>query len=527
MRAPTHPDTTAPVPPKAEAGSAEGRGMSATLLHLDPGLPPRVPPHRDLVWGFSGWARRPGARLRAAAVVVGTARFPAAELNTLRFDAEAAQRRHGVEPDLACGFWGLATLPATAEGGTQSAILALEWTDGTREEWPAGPVAVEDAAPPPPAGSQENGTQQDRPPEGGPLVAIAMATYNPDPALFRAQVDSIRSQTHERWVCLIEDDGSDDAHWRDILEATAGDDRFRPVRNGVNLGFYRNFERALGRVPAEADFVALADQDDRWAPGRLAALVSALADGRAGGTVLAFGNMRVVDSAGRVVSETFWPGLDSRHDSLDALLMANAVTGCACLFRTSLLRLALPFPALGRGAYHDHWIACCAAAEGTIAYLPQSLGDYVQHGANSLGYRRRPGLRLAAKLAAALALAPALALAAQSATARRRLAKPLHLLIGLPDAELVCRAAFAETLRRRVGPTETPGAGPESAAQRTAVDTFLPGPRPGRRLLAALLRRAPRGRAFRGVAARLLTGLAIGRLAGLLARLRPPSGVGR
>lgn len=490
--------------------------MSATLLHLDPGLPPRVPPHNDLVWGFSGWARRPGARLRAAAVVVGTARFPAAGLNTVRFDAETAQRRHGVEPDLACGFWGLATLPATAEGGTQSAVLALEWTDGTREEWPAGTVAVTDTAPPPPAAPPGNA-----PSAGGPLVAIAMATYNPDPALFRAQVDSIRSQTHERWVCLIEDDGSDDAHWRDILEATSGDDRFRPVRNGVNLGFYRNFERALGRVPAEADFVALADQDDRWAPGRLAALMGALADGQQGGTVLAFGNMRVVDGAGRVVSETFWPGLDSRHDSLDALLMANAVTGCACLFRASLLRLALPFPALGRIAYHDHWIACCAAAKGTIAYLPQLLGDYVQHGANSLGYRRRPGLRLAAKLAAALALAPALALATQSATARRRLAKPLHLLIGLPDAELVCRAAFAEALRQK------PVAGAGSPAQRTAVDTFLPGPRQGRRLLAALLRRAPRGRAFRGVAARLLTGLVIGRLTGLLARLRPPPGIVR
>ncbi|OYD82291.1 glycosyltransferase [Azospirillum brasilense] len=499
--------------------------MSATLLHLDPGLPPRVPPHRDLVWGFSGWARRPGARLRAAAVVVGAARFPATGLNTLRFDAEAAQRRHGVEPDLACGFWGLATVPAAGAGGTQRPVLTLEWTDGTREEWPAGPVTVEDPAPPLPVPPPENGPQRTGPLDGGPLVAIAMATYNPDPALFRAQVDSIRSQTHERWVCLIEDDGSDDAHWNHILEATAGDDRFRPVRNGVNLGFYRNFERALGRVPAEAEFVALADQDDRWAPGRLAALVGALVAGHRDGIVLAFGNMRVVNSAGRVVSETFWPGLDSRHDSLDALLMANAVTGCACLFRASLLQLALPFPALGRIAFHDHWIACCAAAEGTIAYLPQSLGDYIQHGANSLGYRRRPGLRLAAKLAAALALAPALALAAQSAAARRRLAKPLQLLIGLPDAELVCRAAFAEALRRRV---DLEG-GPEGAAtgRRTATATFLPGPRPGRRLLAALLRRGARGRAFRGVAARLLTGLVIGRLTGLLARLRPPSGAAR
>ena len=512
--------------------------MSSTLLHLDPGLPPSVPPRHDLVWGFSGWACRPGARLRAVAVMVGGTRFPATGLNTLRLDAEAAQRRHGLAPDLACGFWGLATLPATQAGEAPRPTLVLDWTDGTREEWPAGTVAVEEPAAPNPGpgpGLTPAPAPDDAIPAGdGPLVAIAMATFNPDPALFRAQVDSIRSQTHRRWVCLIEDDGSDDAHWRDILEAVAGDGRFRPVRNGVNLGFYRNFERALGRVPAGAEFVALADQDDRWAPGRLAALIAApiaapIADGQEG-AVLAFGNMRVVDGAGRVVSETFWPGLDSRHDSLDALLMANAVTGCACLFRASLLRLALPFPALGRIAYHDHWIACCAAAEGTIAYLPQSLGDYVQHGSNSLGYRRRPGLRLAAKLAASLALAPALALAAQSAAARRRLAGPLHLLISLPDAELVCRAAFAETLRRRV-PSCNGGRNRDAEARRmtaaTATATFLPGPHPGRRLLAALVRRGPRGRAFRGVAARLFTGLAIGRLAGLLARLLPPPGAAR
>lgn len=478
--------------------------MPSTLFHLDPGLPPSVTSRHELVWGFSGWACRPGARLRAVEVRAGEARFPAARLHTVRLDAEAVQQRHGLTAaDPACGFWGLAVLPVPDPGGDLRPVVVLDWTDGTREEQLAGPVVVRDPATPAPDGAMPDGA--------GPLVAIAMATYNPDPVLFRTQVDSIRAQTHERWVCLIEDDGSDDAHWRTILDATAGDGRFLLRRNAMNLGFYRNFERALARVPAEAAFVALADQDDRWAPGRLAALVGAVEDGARDGVVLAFGNMRVVDRAGRLLSETFWPGLDSRHDSLDALLMANAVTGCACLFRASLLRLALPFPALGRTAYHDHWIACCAVAQGAIAYLPQSLGDYVQHGGNSLGYRCRPGLRLGVKVAASLALAPAVALAGQSAAACRRFARPLELLIGLPDAELVCRAAFAETLRRRLRLDEE---------GRTAVATFLPGPRPGLRLLAALLRRGPRGRAFRGVAARLFTGLAIGRLTGFLAQLR-------
>ena len=41
-----------------------------------------------------------------------------------------------------------------------------------------------------------------------PEVAVAMATFNPDPALFAAQISSIRSQTHGSWACIVCDDCS-------------------------------------------------------------------------------------------------------------------------------------------------------------------------------------------------------------------------------------------------------------------------------------------------------------------------------
>ncbi|MHA7066022.1 glycosyltransferase [Azospirillum argentinense] len=486
--------------------------MPPSLIHLDPGPPPHAATHHDLVWAFSGWACREGCRLRAADLRVGDARFPA-DTGAVRLDAEAAQLRHGLAPAvLDCGFWGVAVLPAGGSWHSLQPVMLLEWSDGTREEWPARAFA----GPGPSSGAIVDTSADRKPAEDIPLVAIAMATYQPDPPLFQAQIASIRNQTHGRWVCLIEDDGSDDAHWAVITAAIAGDARFLARRNTTNLGFYHNFERALTRVPAEAAFVALADQDDRWAPEKLSVLVGVLA-GRPD-AMLAFSNMTVVDRNGRLLSETFWPGLDSRHDNLDALLMANVVTGCACLFRASLLQLALPFPALGRLAYHDHWIACCATVAGGIAYESRALAGYVQHGGNSLGYRRRPGLRLASRIAACLLLSPAIALAGQSAMVRRRLSQPLKLLVSLPDTELVCRTAFAETLRRRATLDDD---------GRRAVSTFAPGPRIGLRLLAALLRPDRRGKAFRGVAARLFTGRVIARLMSLLARLRPPPAAGR
>ena len=457
--------------------------MPSCLLHIDPTLPVGLPARRETVWVFSGWAHRPGRRLRGAAVAVGEARFAAVQTAGPRLDAEAAQRAEGLLPvELCCGFWGLAVLPAAGEGERLAPVLVLEWDDGLCEEAALGPVPV---GPPLPSYAADGAAD-------GELVAVVMATYNPDPALFRRQLDSLRAQTHGTWICIVQDDGSDRAHWEMILAATVGDDRFRVERNLANLGFYRNFERALLRVPAEAAFVALADQDDAWHPGKLATLVEAV---RAGAT-LAFSAMRVVDGAGGVLIERTEP--TTLYDGVDSLLMANAVTGCTCLFRASLLALALPFPAAGRPAYHDHWIATCAAAAGSVAYVPEPLVDYVQHGANAIGYRRM-GLRTGTRIVVALLLAPVIALAALWQPLRRRAAGALALLIGTGEGEVRCRAAFAEGLRRRAAPT------PDIAM---AVATFVPpGRRAAWRLLCAMLRPARRSATFRLTAARLLAGV--------------------
>ena len=137
-------------------------------------------------------------------------------------------------------------------------------------------------------------------PGPGELVAICMATHEPPPALLRAQIDSIRSQAHRDWVCVISDDASDDAAKAEIERAIAGDARFRLESHQERVGFYRNFERALRAGPSEASYVALCDQDDRWHPDKLAALLSALGPD----DVLAHSDARVVDPDGHVVAET-------------------------------------------------------------------------------------------------------------------------------------------------------------------------------------------------------------------------------
>jgi len=216
-----------------------------------------------------------------------------------------------------------------------------------------------------------------------PPVAICMATFEPDPELLERQVESIRAQTYERWACVISDDGSAPERLERLRQLIAGDPRFRLEVGGERLGFYRNFERALWLAPPEAEFVALADQDDRWYPHKLEALLAACA---APGVRLAYSDMRIVDERGRELSPTFWQGRRNNHTDLASLLLANTVTGAASLLRRELLDLALPFlPPVG-DPFHDHWLACLALATGEIAYVDEPLYDYVQHGGAARGH---------------------------------------------------------------------------------------------------------------------------------------------
>ncbi|MFA9400397.1 MAG: glycosyltransferase, partial [Acidobacteriota bacterium] len=108
---------------------------------------------------------------------------------------------------------------------------------------------------------------------GSEPVAICMATFNPEPGLLRTQVESIRNQAGIEWHCFVSDDRSDPESL-DLIEAVLADDaRFTLSASPARLGFYRNFERALGLVPDGFELIALCDQDDRWHQDKLASLV--------------------------------------------------------------------------------------------------------------------------------------------------------------------------------------------------------------------------------------------------------------
>jgi glycosyltransferase involved in cell wall biosynthesis len=198
------------------------------------------------------------------------------------------------------------------------------------------------------------------------------------------QVKSIRQQSYRNWICIICDDGSNKDSLAAIRELVGEDRRFVLREHAENVGFYYNFERSLRFVPVEAAYIALADQDDEWYPGKLAALVDTL-DGSPC-SLLAYSDMQLCTAEGRLLAKSYWGHRKNQWESLGLMLVANTVTGAACMFRRSLLSQLLPFPQRLGDSFHDHAIACSALAWGEITYLDQPLYDYTQHNANVIGH---------------------------------------------------------------------------------------------------------------------------------------------
>ncbi|MDX3657831.1 glycosyltransferase [Streptomyces sp. ID05-26A] len=224
-------------------------------------------------------------------------------------------------------------------------------------------------------------------PGDGPKVAICLATYNPPRHHFAAQLDTIRAQTHENWVCVISDDNSDEAGRATLRDVVGDDPRFVVVEHDENAGFYGNFERALQLVPSDTEFVALSDQDDLWDADKIETLVAEFADPS---VLLAYADMRLVDDHGTVIADSVWtgrpkPGPDA---DLEQLLLLNTVTGAASMVRADVLaERMLPLPPSTPASYHDQWLAACALSIGRIAFVDRALHSYRQHGANVTGWQ--------------------------------------------------------------------------------------------------------------------------------------------
>ena len=205
------------------------------------------------------------------------------------------------------------------------------------------------------------------------LVSVAMATYNGERYL-KEQLDSIYAQTYKNIEVIVTDDCSSDKTVK-ILEQYAESHGLRYSVNETNLGFVKNFERAISLC--KGAYIALADQDDVWEREKIEVLVREI-----GSDLLIHSDCSIIDGKSAVTAP-YWKRERGFNIKVENLLRANVVTGCTVLFKRELLKSALPFP---EGiAYHDWWLALCAANLNKIVYIPSCLTRYRQHTGQNTG----------------------------------------------------------------------------------------------------------------------------------------------
>jgi glycosyltransferase involved in cell wall biosynthesis len=217
-------------------------------------------------------------------------------------------------------------------------------------------------------------------------ISVAMATLN-GAAYIGAQLASIARQSRLPDELVICDDGSTDGTL-DIIRKFARSAPFpvRLIQNPERLGYRRNFLKAA--TLCRGDLISFCDQDDVWKRHRLRRMARPF---KKPDVLLAFHNATVVDGRGAPVGQTFQRSSDKTYAPLE-LPPWTIVPGFSQVFRRSMLAY-LEFYEHSVDVYcpsekmpHDQWFLFLASLFGSIAYVPDRLALYRQHGLNSSGW---------------------------------------------------------------------------------------------------------------------------------------------
>ncbi|TKC55814.1 glycosyltransferase family 2 protein [Pedobacter hiemivivus] len=202
-----------------------------------------------------------------------------------------------------------------------------------------------------------------------PLISIALCTYNGENYLIE-QLDSLVFQDYPNLELIVVDDCSSD-NTLEILRPYATKYPFIHIyQNENNLGYVKNFEKAISLCNGE--YIALADQDDLWNLNKIRTLYQNI-----GNHILVYHDSAFVnergESMGKKMSDII--NLYKGHD-FRPFLFRNCVSGHAMLFRRALIPHILPF---NKSYFHDHWIAFVATNHGGIGLITKCLVNYRQH----------------------------------------------------------------------------------------------------------------------------------------------------
>ena len=200
------------------------------------------------------------------------------------------------------------------------------------------------------------------------LISIAMCSYNGE-RFIKEQIDSILDQSYSNFELIITDDCSSDTTIDIIKNYQENDKRIKLYQNDTNLGFVKNFEKAISLCKGE--YIALADQDDIWKKDKLKIFIENIDE-----NVLIYSDAILIDEHSQSMNkELIRPTNDLVSGSNNrAFILTNCVSGNTLMFKKALLQYILPIP--DDVSFHDIWIAFVASTYGSITFTNESMTYY-------------------------------------------------------------------------------------------------------------------------------------------------------
>ena len=213
-----------------------------------------------------------------------------------------------------------------------------------------------------------------------PFVSIAMTTYNGEKFL-KQQLESILDQTYENFELIICDDASTD-RTVEIIKSYQ-DKRIRLYKNDKNIGFAKNFEKAISLCSGK--YIALADQDDIWVKEKIEEMVHAISQDE--NITLVYGDEYLIDEKGEIIADSFFEVTEyaTNKHNVERFYSDNWIYGHNMLFSSKLKPFLKDIPV----KFYDTWIAIVAAKMGRIVFLNKKLGYYRQHSRSVTGFKRK------------------------------------------------------------------------------------------------------------------------------------------
>src|SRR6266700_2789050 len=139
-------------------------------------------------------------------------------------------------------------------------------------------------------------------PTFSPRISVVLCTCNGGRYL-KEQLESIAQQTRPPAELVVCDDNSSDDTISVLTDfAARAPFPVHVVKNSQRLGSTRNFDQAIGL--ASGEFIALCDQDDRWAPEKLDRLSQFMVRNASIGGV--FSDADLIDGQSRPIGTTLF-----------------------------------------------------------------------------------------------------------------------------------------------------------------------------------------------------------------------------